>query len=84
MKLYLTKEEVKDIEDCEFYYDDYISICDEIFEYPLNIMIFKANRIGYPFSVSINKFYVVEAMYNGGVLIRPYESAIDYALENIE
>lgn len=84
MKLYLTKEEINDIEDCEFYYDNYVSVSDEMFQYPLNTMIFKANRLGYPFSISIDKTYVVEAMYNGGVLIRPYDSNVDYALENIK
>lgn len=84
MKLYLTKEEIEDIEFFDSYCDDYVTISDEMFDYPLKPLLFKANRLGYPFSISIGKTYVVEAMYNGGVLIRPYDKSVDYAIQNIE
>lgn len=84
MKLYLTKDEVQELEDTDMLFDNYVNLNGDVFNYPLNTMVFRANRMGYPFSIVIDKTYTVEAMYNGGVLIRPYDSNVDFALQNYE
>lgn len=84
MKLYLTKEEIEELEDTGEYWDDLIHLLDDIFDWRIKKQIYTANSLGFPFSISLKKLYVVESMYNGGVLIRPYDKSVDYAIQNID
>lgn len=84
MKLYLTEDEVISLEEGGSLFDEFILIHCETFDWKIEKLIYKANKLGYPFSVALRKKHVIEAMYNGGVLIRPYDKAVDYAIQNID